>query len=477
MKRVFGMALALSMSTSIIAQAAVFDGANIDTLNEKITVSGTSESSDMITVYMVKSDTEKVVFDDNADNVEHINILPVDAGEAYTYEFSYNKGGNYVIGAADEKGNKVLKLYVIADKTALDTLAESFYEGMSDSQIIEKIKPYADSLNITEQNLKSSRDTEIICKSITNNIDNIMATKSSGLISAVNSALKECNVIYQLESATQWYEVDAIITANATMLGIDLETYQNSSKRNSICVDILDMTIDSIEDVEELINGKLTKSTESPNRGGGGGGGGSSSVFTPSNYAGGTITKNGFNDLSEVLWAKEAIEYLADKGVLKGTGDNQFSPNSFVKREELAKMIVLAFGIDMKEGAEFTDVDPNQWYAPYISALVLSGISNGISNDEFGVGREVTRQDIAVILHRIMQNNEYSFKTEGKEFTDEAVISEYAKQAVKDMTAEGIINGVSETEFAPESPATRAQAAKLIYEVMCKLNIGGNINE
>ena len=471
------------MSTNIIASAAVFNSANIDTLNKKITVSGTVENSNMVTVYMVKSDTEEVVFDVNADNVEYINILPAEAGD-YTYEFSYDEGGNYVIGAADDKGNKVSKLYNITDKSAIDVLAGEFSVTMTDAQIIEKITPYANSLNISQQNLNSNRDKKIICIQIRENINSISVNKAEGLISAVNSALKECDVIYKLEDAKQWYEVDAIITANSEIIGINLSKYQNSSKKNGICVDILNMTINTLEDVKKLIDEKLSSATVTPGGGGGGGGG-----FTPSTPVQEIITDgkekpadlpvhtNDFSDLEDVLWAKDAIKYLADMGVLKGTGNNRFSPDNAVKREELAKMIVLAFGIEMKDGASFADVEKNQWYAPYISALVEGDISKGISENEFGVGKEVTRQDVAVILHRIMKNKEYNFMTSSKEFADGAVIADYAKEAVKDMTAEGIINGITETEFAPDVPATRAQAAKLIYEVMNKLKMGGNTNE
>ena len=53
-------------------------------------------------------------------------------------------------------------------------------------------------------------------------------------------------------------------------------------------------------------------------------------------------------------------------------------------------------------------------------------------------------------------------------FADEAQIAEYAKEAVDALCGYGVMNGISETEFAPEDHATRAMAAKVIYLLMVK---------
>ena len=53
-------------------------------------------------------------------------------------------------------------------------------------------------------------------------------------------------------------------------------------------------------------------------------------------------------------------------------------------------------------------------------------------------------------------------------FSDGSQIAEYAKEAVDALCGYGVMNGVSETEFAPEEHATRAMAAKVIYLLMVK---------
>ena len=54
------------------------------------------------------------------------------------------------------------------------------------------------------------------------------------------------------------------------------------------------------------------------------------------------------------------------------------------------------------------------------------------------------------------------------EFSDESDISIYAKSAVAYFAKSGIINGVGENKFSPRSDATRAEAAKMIYECIKK---------
>ena len=55
--------------------------------------------------------------------------------------------------------------------------------------------------------------------------------------------------------------------------------------------------------------------------------------------------KGSFSDVSGEHWAKEAVEALADKGIISGFGDGSFKPDNNVTREEFVKMAVVAFGI------------------------------------------------------------------------------------------------------------------------------------
>ena len=95
-----------------------------------------------------------------------------------------------------------------------------------------------------------------------------------------------------------------------------------------------------------------------------------------------------------------------------------------------------------------------------------TGIVTGYSDEIFGANDNITREDATVIIARVLKSLNVCASEEGEyiPFIDEELISEYAKDAVFAMAKSGIVNGVSGNYFAPENNATRAEAAKLIYE-------------
>ena len=185
----------------------------------------------------------------------------------------------------------------------------------------------------------------------------------------------------------------------------------------------------------------------------------------PSENTNEVITET-FCDLNTVSWAKEAICYLADKNVLNGRENGLFYPDDLVTREEFVKMITLALHI-LDDSAEtgFTDVECGRWSYPYIASGVAAAIINGVSEQKFAPEAFITRQDMAVIVFRAAQCMKLELSGTAA-FSDENEISDYAKNAVSHLAGTGIVNGVGNGLFAPKDAVTRAQAAKIIYELV-----------
>lgn len=194
--------------------------------------------------------------------------------------------------------------------------------------------------------------------------------------------------------------------------------------------------------------------------GGGGGGGGSYTIGTDNTNE----EKQIFSDLSGYEWAEEYIEDLYKKGIVSGDGSGRFNPGKNVSREEFVKMIVLTFGLGGDADISFEDVPSNHWAYPYIKAAFASGIINGISENAFGTGNSITRQDMAVIAYRaaMVSGKLKTVQGETAGFADSGDISQYAKNAVNYMYACGIINGTGNNNFSPLATATRGQAAKIL---------------
>ena len=106
----------------------------------------------------------------------------------------------------------------------------------------------------------------------------------------------------------------------------------------------------------------------------------------------------------------------------------------------------------------FTDVAEGAWYAEAVQYVYENGMMNGTSETMFSPDETTTRAMIVTILHRL----ENAPAASSSDFTDVAAGSYYA-DAVAWAAANGIVNGVSETSFAPDNPITREQLAAILY--------------
>ena len=174
-----------------------------------------------------------------------------------------------------------------------------------------------------------------------------------------------------------------------------------------------------------------------------------------------------FTDIDNVGWAHEAINTLAKEGVIVGVTNTQFQPEANVTREQFVQIIVKTFGLKgTGVKAPFADIDQGAWYAESLNIAYELGIVSGISEDTFGVGATITRQDMATIMFRVAKYLGIDLTAKSyRTLSDEASISGYAVEAVNTLYKAGIINGVSDGVFAGSQIATRAQAAKLCYDL------------
>lgn len=172
-----------------------------------------------------------------------------------------------------------------------------------------------------------------------------------------------------------------------------------------------------------------------------------------------------FNDVTEGDSAYDAVMYLAEKGIINGKGNSLFCPNDGLKREELAKILTNAFGLTLSENAPvFNDVPAGMWYADFARAVAKGGLMTGISQNEFGVGQNLSRQDLAVILKRFLEKKNVDLTYENSVmYADLSQIADYAKDAVSVVSGLGIMEERENNCFAPTKNATRAETAIAIY--------------
>ena len=289
-----------------------------------------------------------------------------------------------------------------------------------------------------------------------------MMSKQLSTVEEFQKAIKESVILAVVEYPGGTAEAKKIMQDYAAFIGL------NTGKPDKTYANVAGKHYGSLSALADAFNNSGSSSSGSSV---GGGGSGSGGVFMRPGYGSNTdkpekVTKI-FTDIDSVAWANEAICALADKGIINGKTESEFCPDDFVTREEFVKMIIGATGIpvDGKENV-FSDVDDNMWYAPYVKTAYEKKIIQGIGDGRFGIGSNITRQDMAVIAANVSGLN----GKPKKRFIDEAEISAYALDAVNALSAAGIINGDENFAFNPKNNSTRAEAAKIVYELYKYMN-------
>lgn len=292
-----------------------------------------------------------------------------------------------------------------------------------------------------------------------------------------------------VKDAFLYYEAKSIITPDMTnitalvnagkdaQLWKDLKTsgYTDIATLVANAESIAQTMVDNGALIQAPVGGNMpsnTPTTDKPSKPGASMGIVSDPTITPAEPVNPVQPKpvEGFADLAQAEWSREAVEYLADKGVISGKDANTFAPNDAVTREEGAKIIVAAFDLLSDAECEFTDVAADRWSYAYIAAAVEAGIITGYG-DSFGPTDTMTREQAATIIFRAAEKIALELSGEKAEFTDGADTSDWAADAIAHLAADGVINGMGDGTFAPKATLTRAQLAQLVYNVL--VTIGG----
>lgn len=301
--------------------------------------------------------------------------------------------------------------------------------------------------------------------------DVLSATRDdSKTLEELRENFEETAVIFGIKFNMGAEKIRRIVEDNEDAIGIDVSDAANLKNPDKVYLSLAGHTYDSYEEIKEAFNEavKKCKNDEKGNDSGSvsSGGGGSSSAKKPTisvlpvsaeQQPAGEI----FADLSG-HWAKNSIITLYNKGIISGKSKTEFAPEDYVTREEFIKMAVNAFGIKDGENVSFSDADPNAWYYTFICRAVNAGLVKGNTDGSFGIGKNITREDMAVIIFRYIKDMKPS---ENVTFADSNKISEYAAEAVKVLSCAGIIKG-TDGKFSPKAYATRAETAVIIERIL-----------
>ena len=427
-----------------------------------------------------------------AETVNKINTLAANSAisdEEFAAELKSeldNLGLNSAPLEENELNSDTLKAYrkhLAEDAASAEAMIDNV-NIFTDFMILEAAKKnasidlgkYKDRIYQTEAGLIKAYDSVVKNEEIKKYFEEkFVETLKSSETSTLNEFTKAWKIAVILTNARYG---DGYGAFKAALLAYGSEIGITQTKSDSVYQKLFrkDYTADSLKDAFDAAADD--KSQGGGNHGSGGrgssGGGGTSNNISGEYLIPGGNTQNiapirkSFADIDSVEWASEAILALADKGIVDGVEENVFKPNNAVTREEFVKILVGAMGLSNSDYINnFSDVKDDDWFCSWVNIAYENGICSGIGNDCFGVGSKLTRQDMVVLLNNSLCLKGVDLPNTGELiFDDKDDIADYARTAVSNMTAIGVVSGISETEFSPMGEATRAQAATIIYRAL-----------
>jgi hypothetical protein len=200
-------------------------------------------------------------------------------------------------------------------------------------------------------------------------------------------------------------------------------------------------------------------------------------IFTTNHFSvygvGYTAPSAKFTDIA-AHWGKEAIDYVVGRGLLSGTSETAFAPDTAMTRGMLVTALGRLAGVDTKLYItnSFTDVEADSTFRPYIEWAYKKGIIQGIGNQQFAPDRAITREEIAVIFANYAKATGFTLPVtrEAATYADASSIGSVYKTAVTAMQQAGIMMGEQNNKFNPKTNATRAEVSSMLYRYI-KLTI------
>ena len=173
-----------------------------------------------------------------------------------------------------------------------------------------------------------------------------------------------------------------------------------------------------------------------------------------------------FKDITADHWANEYITEMYKSSIIAGKTADSFVPDEKINRQDFVKLIVSALKMEtVNKESIFSDVEKGGYYEPFIMTAVENGIINGISESEFGMSNNIKREDAALIISRIAEGK-VTASEDVIEFADGNDIASYAQSAVDFCAGCSIFKGDTENRFNPKNGLSRAEAAVIISRLM-----------
>ncbi len=164
-------------------------------------------------------------------------------------------------------------------------------------------------------------------------------------------------------------------------------------------------------------------------------------------------------------WAQGDIADIESRGWMQGISSTHFAPDSPLTRSQAATVIVRALGLQNSHGTGyFNDVPGGHWAAREIHTAWEHGIVKGKGQGSFCPEEPLTREEMAVILGRIIDADDDIAKEKDVPFRD-VNRGQWSYEAIREMNSRGVFVGYDDGTFKPTENITRGQMAVLMNRI------------
>ena len=166
-------------------------------------------------------------------------------------------------------------------------------------------------------------------------------------------------------------------------------------------------------------------------------------------------------------WAQQQILTFAENGYIAGDRTGNYLPNQIMTRAQFAAVInrVMGYTEESPSIANYTDVEDSAWYRSDLAKALSAGYMSGTSATTMSPNQPVTREQAAVMIVRLLEENTSVDLSVLDDFTDRGDISAFAVNAMAKLISDGYLYG-ADGKLMPQKSMTRAEGIALLSRSM-----------
>ena len=162
-------------------------------------------------------------------------------------------------------------------------------------------------------------------------------------------------------------------------------------------------------------------------------------------------------------WAATDINYLMEKGIVRGDDMGNINPNNNITRAESVAIINRAFEFTQMDNSNFPDVRSGAWYYNDFAIAKKNGYIIGDNSGSANPDKPITRAEVAVIFARVLALRPASYTST---FADNAMFPDWSTDSIIAMTDKGLIQGYPDNTFKANNNITRAEAFTILARIL-----------